>query len=97
MIKNNLVTSVIILIVFVAAVCILINKGPNVPREEVNPDTSSQGKLDINVVCEGALAYMTFPDAASAELFVQECKEGKHPQVIEEYKARMDLGDGADI
>lgn len=54
------------------------------------------GKLNINVVCESALAYMTFPDAASADLFIEECKEGKHPEVIEQYKAQMGL-DGATI
>ena len=56
-----------------------------------------QGKIDINTVCEGALAYMTFPDGASADAFVAECKEGKHPDVIERYKAQLDLGDGAQI
>lgn len=61
---------------------------------EVNQVTS-QGKLNINTVCEGALAYMTFPDAKSADLFVAECKEGKYPEVIERYKADMNLGDGA--
>lgn len=63
--------------------------------EEMNP--SAQGKLDINVVCEGALAYMSFPDGESAEQFVAECKEGEHPEVIERYKADMNLGDGATI
>ena len=56
-----------------------------------------EGKLNISAVCEGALAYMTFPDAASAEVFVDDCKEGKHPEVIERYKADMNLGDGATI
>jgi hypothetical protein len=55
------------------------------------------GKININVVCENSLAYMTFPDEASAEKFVAECKEGKHPEVIEHYKAQMNLGDGAGI
>ncbi len=55
------------------------------------------GKLDINVVCEGALAYMTFSDGAAAEKFVADCKEGKYPEVIERYKADMGLGDGAAI
>lgn len=58
---------------------------------------TSQGKIDINTVCEGALAYMTFPDGASADLFVKECKEGKRPEVIEQYKKQMNLGDGAQI
>ena len=53
--------------------------------------------LDINVVCEGALAYMSFPDGESAEQFVAECKAGEHPEVIERYKAEMNLGAGAEI
>ncbi len=56
-----------------------------------------QGKINIDVVCEGALAYMSFPDGASADLFVKDCKEGKHPEVIEQYKKQMNLGDGAAI
>lgn len=65
---------------------------------EAESDTPvPQGKLNINVVCEGALAYMSFPDGASAEAFVAECKEGKHPEVIEKYKKDMNLGDGATI
>lgn len=63
--------------------------------EEMDP--SAQGKLDINVVCEGALAYMSFPDGESAEQFVTECKAGEHPEVIERYKADMNLGAGATI
>ncbi|MBC7836196.1 hypothetical protein H7X87_00245 [Acetobacteraceae bacterium] len=56
-----------------------------------------QGKLNIQVVCESALAYMTFPDGASAEKFVTECKAGEHPEVIERYKADMGYGEGAAI
>lgn len=63
----------------------------------ISPAPAAQGKLNIDAVCQGALAYMTFPDAASAELFITECKEGKHPEVIEQYKAQMNLGDGATI
>lgn len=59
--------------------------------------TSSQEKLNINAVCEGALVYMTFSNGAEAEKFVAECKEGKHPEVIDRYKAEMNLGDGAVI
>ncbi len=55
------------------------------------------GKLDINTVCRSALAYMTFPDAASADAFVAACVDGKHPEVIERYKKDMGLGDGAAI
>lgn len=61
---------------------------------EVNP-APAQGKLNIDAVCRGALAYMTFPDAATADVFVADCKEGKHPEVIERYKTDNGLGDGA--
>lgn len=65
-----------------------------IEEEEVQADNDApaEGKLDINAVCEGALAYMTFPDGASAEAFVEECKAGEHPEVIERYKADMNIG-----
>lgn len=61
----------------------------------VPTDVPTNGKLNITVVCESALAYTTFTDGASAEAFVQDCIDGKHPEVIERYKADMNLGDGA--
>ena len=69
------------------------------PQGAVVEDSTStpQGKINIDEVCQGALAYMTFPDGASAEAFVAECKEGKHPEVIEQYKVQMGLGDGVAI
>jgi hypothetical protein len=61
------------------------------------PPLQSQGKLNINVVCEEALSYMTFENGKKADEFVVDCKEGKHPEVIERYKERMGLGDGKAI
>lgn len=58
---------------------------------------SSSSKININAVCEGSLAYMTFPDGKTAEKFVAECKEGKHPEVLEQYKIQMGLGEGVAI
>ncbi len=63
----------------------------------VSPAPATQAKININVVCEGALAYMTFTDGAAADAFVAECKEGKHPEVIEQYKAQIGVGDGKAI
>lgn len=71
--------------------------GTEETADDVNNGSAAQGKLDINAVCEGALAYMTFPDGDSAAQFVAECKEGEHPEVIERYKADMNLGAGAEI
>lgn len=68
-----------------------------IQNEQETPTPTSQGKLNINAVCEGALAYMTFTDGESADTFVAECKEGKHPEVIEKYRADMNLGVGAEI
>lgn len=65
---------------------------------QIHKDTPGAGaKININAVCEGALAYMTFPDGASADAFVAECKEGKHPEVLEQYKSQMNIGDGKAI
>lgn len=61
------------------------------------PANTPQAKINIDAVCEGALAYMSFSDAVNAAQFVADCKEGKHPEVIEQYKAQMNLGDGAMI
>ena len=63
---------------------------------EWNRGPGMHGKLNITAVCESALAYMTFTDGASADAFVEECKDGKHPEVIQRYKADMNL-DGATI
>lgn len=65
--------------------------------ENSNPNNQISGKINIDAVCSGALAYMTFTDGASADKFVADCKEGKHPEVIEKYKADLNLGNGATI
>lgn len=56
-----------------------------------------EAKLDINFVCEQALSYMTFADGSAADQFVADCKAGKHPEVIEKYKADLNLGAGVAI
>ena len=56
-------------------------------------DTTSNAKINIDEVCQGALAYMSFPDGASAEAFVEERKEGKHPEVIEQWKQQNGITD----
>jgi uncharacterized protein (UPF0333 family) len=65
-------------------------------KQEASP-TQANSKINVEEVCRGALAYMSFPDGASAEAFVQECKEGKHPEVIEKYKADLNLNAGVEI
>ncbi len=72
-------------------------------QEQVGADnqngtsTVSQAKINIDEVCEGALAYMSFPDGEAAEKFVADCKDGKHPEVIRQYIVDMNLGTGAQI
>jgi hypothetical protein len=55
-----------------------------------------QGKIDVNVVCKSALAYMSFPNSKEADIFVEECVDGKHPEVIQKYIKDLNL-DGAKI
>ena len=45
--------------------------------KEAGIQNASQGKINVDEVCRQALIYMTFADSVSAELFVQECKDGK--------------------
>jgi len=65
----------------------------SMPTIETPTDTSSNVRLNIDTICEGALAYMTFPSGAAAEAFVQECKNGEHPEVIEQWKIQMGITD----
>lgn len=66
-------------------------------RVEQNNQNQGSAKINIDEVCAGALAYMTFPSSAEADAFLEECKEGKRPEVIERYKQDMGLGEGAAI
>lgn len=101
--KNPLVIVVVVVVLFASAYFLL--KTDDVVQEETQntpaaldesqEQPSAQGKINIAAVCEGALAYMTFPDGESANAFVAECIQGEHPEVIERYKADLNLG--ADI
>lgn len=104
--KQPLLIIVVAIIVF-AGLYFIFNSNNDMENETVTPAVQNQqeeiitptaeGKLDINAVCEGALAYMTFTDGASADAFVADCKEGKHPEVILRYQQEMNLGEGAEI
>lgn len=98
--KNIFIVIVILVAGVLGYLLFRQSSGEAVPNKTDTQNTEQgaiSGKIDINAVCEGALSYMTFPDGASADAFVAECKEGKRPEVIEKYKADMNLGDGAAI
>mgnify|MGYP001195727517 CR=1 FL=1 len=93
-IEENWLKIIVIVVVVVGIAYFSPSKNTPVDvKKEV--DSTAQSKIDINAACEGALAYMTFPDGASADAFVVECKEGKYPDVIERYK--KDLGIDATV
>ncbi len=87
---------VLVLLVIIAGYFMITRPSPSTTTE-VPTNTDGQGKINIDAVCEGTLAYTTFENQAAADKFVAECKEGKHPEVIERYKSQMNLGDGAAI
>lgn len=62
------------------------------PTTETQNGTASQ-KIDINAICEGALAYMSFPSGAEAEAWVEACKRGEHPAAIEQWKEMNGITD----
>lgn len=84
----------VVIVLIVAGVGYWAFTNNSVPATtEVPQDTASQGKLNINAICDGALAYMTFPSGAEADAFVKECKEGKHPEVVEQWKQQNGISD----
>lgn len=92
--KNTIIAIVVIVLLVGGYVVYSRNQGEtSVPT----PNQNGNAKINIDEVCEGALAYMTFENGEQAEKFVQECKEGKHPQVIERYKASLNLDAGVEI
>lgn len=95
--KNSKIL-IITFIIILTAIGYIVSINADKPKVNDLPiDNSSQGKLNIDVVCTSALTYMTFENGEAADKFVSECKEGKHPDVIERYKKDMNLGDGAAI
>ena len=64
---------------------------------DVPAPAPAQGKLNINLVCEQATETMRFADAESREAFIADCVAGRHPEMIEKYKADMNLGAGAEL
>lgn len=88
---KNIIIAIVVLAVLVGGY-FYFNKDKQVPAP-----AQGNAKINIDAVCEGALAYMTFENGEKADLFVKDCKEGKHPEVIEKYKADMNLGAGAQI
>ncbi len=64
------------------------------PTPEPQPQGTSAGaKIDINAVCDGALAYMSFPNGAEADAWVAACKRGEHPEAIDQWKQMNGITD----
>jgi meiotically up-regulated gene 157 (Mug157) protein len=102
MTQKNIILGIVLLL---AIIVVGLFFHPNIPgiiqsnTQDNTQDntTGSEAKINIDQVCNDALAYMTFTDAASAEVFVNECKEGKHPEVIDQWKVQMGISNDAAI
>lgn len=88
--KKKIIPSVLAIIAIIAIVYSVYTMRTPVAVQMPN------AKINIEEVCQGALAYTTFSDGVTAEAFVQDCIDGKHPEVIEQYIQNLDL-DGAQI
>ncbi len=85
-------------ILILLAIGYIVSINADKPKVQDLPiNSGSQGKLNIDVVCTSALSYMTFENGEASDKFISECKEGKHPDVVERYKKDMNLGDGVAI
>jgi hypothetical protein len=74
-----------------------IIKGNPLRAFNITSTDKPQTKLNTDMICEQVTSYMRFADAKSRDAFITDCKEGKHPEVIEKYKTDMHIGDGAQI
>jgi hypothetical protein len=74
-----------------------IMEGKPLSTFTVGASSMPSGKLNINLVCEKATETMRFMDQKSKDAFISGCIDGKNPEVIEKYKADMNLGAGAAI
>ncbi len=90
--KNTYISALILLAVVIAGFFLL--KGTKPREEQASP--MPQGKISIDTVCRTALTYMTFVNSNDAEIFIAECVEGKHPEVIQRYVDGLGLN-GANI
>ena len=89
-------TAIIVLAVLLAGAAgyyFLMPFSSPVTETETPTTNSSQGKININAICDGALAYMSFPNGAEAEAWVAACKRGEHPEAIEQWKQQNGITD----
>ncbi|MFZ2886590.1 MAG: hypothetical protein WA021_02085 [Minisyncoccia bacterium] len=87
----------------IAAIAILVAAGyyvfvmtptaAPVTETKTPTNTGAEGKININTVCEGALAYMSFSSGAEANAWVEACKRGEHPEAIEQWKQMNGITD----
>ncbi len=76
---------VIFLIVLVLGAVVMgtMFMGGNARQESAQ---SPNMKINIDLVCEQSLTYTDFTDATSAAKYVDECKRGEHPEVIQHFR-----------
>lgn len=89
-------TTLIVLVVLLAAAAgyyFFMPSSAPTTETETPITTGTQGKIDINAVCDGALAYMSFKSGEEAEAWVEACKRGERPEAIEQWKVQMGITD----
>lgn len=89
-------TALIVLAVLVAGAAgyYFLMPTPSRSTEAETPTNSgAQGKIDMNAVCDSALAYMSFKSGEEADAWVASCKRGERPEAIEQWKVQMGIND----
>ncbi|MFZ2593787.1 MAG: hypothetical protein WAX38_03375 [Minisyncoccia bacterium] len=69
----------------------------NQPKYEQVEEAPVGMKLDINQICDDSLAFTTFTDGAASDAYLVDCKAGKHPEVIEQFKQSLQMEDGTTL
>ena len=95
--NKKIVVGIVVVVAVAIAAFAFFHIQSKTTSTEATSHTPGTAKINPEAVCRGALAYMTFTDSQSAEVFVQECIDGKHPEVFERYNEQIGVKDGKAI
>ncbi len=84
---KTIITVIILLIIGVGAYYFI--NSDRFSKNYSNENAEIQNQQEVDEACENALIRMTFTDGEAAAKFVSECKEGKHPEVVEQFRLEL--------
>jgi hypothetical protein len=82
--NSQVITAVIIALLILAGTAYLYSVS-EAPSKDVVGGALTEPKISVDSICRDSLAYTTFPAGTDTEVYVQDCINGKYPEVIEKH------------